>query len=106
MSVILAVFHIKVGLYCTNCAFLLELTLNYFFNMKKKIKNKKLLGPQNEIHIYEYKEPLPGVDAALTYSFVAELPILAVPLHLYEEGILHLTPIMSNWSNMFINPYV
>lgn len=82
-----------------------------FFQYEKKIKNKKLPGLQHEIHIYEYKEPLPGVDAALTYSFVAELPILAVPLHLCEERILHLTPItmsttpMSNWSNMFINPY-
>lgn len=55
MSVILAVFHIKVGLYCTNHAFLLELTFKYFFNVKKKPKTKKLLGPQHEIRIYEYK---------------------------------------------------
>lgn len=48
MSVILVVFHIKVGLYCTNCAFSHELTLNYFFKMKK-FKNKKLLEPQHEV---------------------------------------------------------
>lgn len=40
MSVILAVSHIKVGLYCTNHAFLLELTFKYFFNVKKK-KNQR-----------------------------------------------------------------
>lgn len=44
MSVILAVSHIKVGLYCTNHAFLLELTFKYFFNEKKKNKDKKPSG--------------------------------------------------------------
>lgn len=45
-------------------------------------------------------------DAALTYSFLAMFPILVVPLHLYKGKILYLTPIMSNWSSVIINPYV